>query len=108
MKTLRRIIAGAALAAAAAGPMLLPSPAHAWWHAPGYGGWRGGWGARGGWGWHPGWGWRPGWGWGPGYGVGVPPVVVGPPVYTAPGYAYRWVPGYWSGRVWVRPHWGYR
>jgi hypothetical protein len=107
MKTLRRIIAGAALAAAA-GPMLMPSPAEAWWHSPGYGGWHGGWGFRGGWGWHPGWGWRPGWGWGPGYAVGVPPVIVGPPVYNAPGYAYRWVPGYRSGRVWVRPHWGYR
>jgi hypothetical protein len=88
MKMLRRIIAGAALAAAVSVPLLAPSPAEAWWH--------------GGWGWHAGWGW----GWGPRVVVGVPPVVVGAPV--APGYYYHWVPGYYAvNGVWVPPHWGY-
>jgi hypothetical protein len=106
MKTLRRIIAGLALTAAVAAPLLTPAPAEAWWR----GGWHGGWGWHAGWGWHPGWGWRGGWGWGwrGGVVVGAPGVVVGAPVYAAPGYYYHWVPGYWAGRVWVRPHWGYR
>ena len=94
MTVLKRLVAGAAIAAAVAIPLLTPAPAEAWW--------------RGGWGWHagyvgPGWGWHPGWGWGwrGGVYVGTPVIAVGAPVYpyTAP---YRWVPGYYAPNgAWV-------
>ncbi len=97
MIALKRLIAGTAVAAALAIPVLTPAPAQAWWY--------------GGWGWHAGWGWRGG------VYVGLPPVVVGAPAYPYPaypaypypGYAYagwRWVPGYWgAGHVWVGGRW---
>ena len=93
----RRVLAGAALCAAVALPVLTPSPAEAWW-GPG---------------WHAGWGWRGG------VAIGLPPVVVGAPVYApppayypyAPAYAYappywRWVPAYRAANgVFVGGHW---
>jgi len=100
MTALKRLVAGAALAAAVTVPVLSPVPAEAWW--------RGGWGWHSGWGWHGGWGWHPGWGWGwPGVYVAAPAVAVGAPVYP---YAasYHWVPGYYAPNgAWVAGHWAY-
>lgn len=117
--TPRRAAIFAALGAALALPLMISTPAEAWW--------RGG----GGWGWHGG-------GWcchsGVSIGIGVPlyappPVYYAPPppVYYAPPPAYygpppvvyeapprtvyaapparAWVPGYWSRGVWVEGHW---
>jgi hypothetical protein len=97
MIAMKRWIAGAALAAAVAVPMLTPAPAEAWW--------RGGWGWHAGWA-HPGWGWHAGWGWGGGVYAGVPPVVVGAAAY--PYAPYRWIPGYYAPNgARVPAHWGY-
>lgn len=97
-----RATALAALGAALALPLLISTPAEAWW--------------RGGWGWRP----------GVSIGIGVPlyapppvyyrrppvyyapppPVVYAPPprvVYAAPPRV--WVPGYWSRGGWVEGHW---
>ena len=96
MTKLKRLVAGAALAVAAALPLLTPSNAAAW--GPG---------------WHAGWGWHGGWGWGWRGGVYVGPrVVVGAPwVGYAPyyGYApYRWVPAHYTPwGAFVPGHWGY-
>jgi hypothetical protein len=91
-----RSLGALGIAAAAALPLCLPSPARAWWA--------------------PGWGWHPGWRWHGGVVVGVapspvvvapPPVVVGPPVY-APVYpppGRVWVRGHWNGPYWVSGHW---
>jgi len=116
--TPRRAAVFAALGAALALPLMVATPAEAWWRGGGYG-WHGG-----GWGWHP----------GVSIGIGVPlyappPVYYAPPppVYYAPPPAYygpppvvyearpravyaapparNWVPGYWSRGVWVEGHW---
>ena len=84
---LRRGLAGAAILVAAAAPLLVPSPAKAWW-------------ARG--------GWRPA-----PVVVARPPVYVGPrfgvAAYPAPVVPYAprvWVPAHWTRRgAWVPGHW---
>jgi hypothetical protein len=126
----RRAAVFAALGAALALPLMVPTPAEAWW--------RGGWGGWGGW--HGGCCWHSGVSIGiglplyappPVYYAPPPPVYYGPPpvVYGAPPPAYgvyrapppvyyapprtvyaapparAWVPGYWSRGVWVEGHW---
>ena len=117
--TPRRAAVFAALGAALALPLMVSTPAEAWWRGGGWGG--GGWGG----GWHS----------GVSIGIGLPlyapppvyyapppPVYYGPPpvVYAAPppGYyappprvvyaappARAWVPGFWSRGVWIEGHW---
>ncbi|HMG49279.1 MAG TPA: hypothetical protein VK597_01705 [Inquilinus sp.] len=127
--TPRRAAVFAALGAALALPMMMSTPAEAWWRG---GGWGGGW-HGGGWCCHS----------GVSIGIGLPlvvppPVYYGPPpvyyapppVYAQPPVVYQqapvygqapvyaqprvvdaqppqriWVPGYWRGGGWVEGHW---
>ena len=122
--TPRRAAVVAALGAALALPLMVSTPAEAWWRG-GWGGWHGGgWG-----GWHGGCCWHSG----VSIGIGIP-LYAPPPVYYAPPPAYygpppayygpppayyapqprvvysapparSWVPGYWNGGVWIEGHW---
>ena len=123
--TPRRAAMFATLGAALALPLMVSTPAEAWWRG-------------GGWGWHGG-----GWCCHSGVSIGIglplygppayyapPPVYYGPPpvvyaappppVYAQPGYGYAepqprvvyaqppqrvWEPGYWRGGVWIEGHW---
>ncbi|WP_342235886.1 hypothetical protein [Inquilinus sp. OTU3971] len=108
--TPRRAAVFAALGAALALPLMVSTPAEAWWRGGGWGG-----------------GWHGGWHSGVSIGIGLPlyapppvyyapppPVYYGPPpvyyappprvVYAAPP-ARAWVPGFWSRGVWIEGHW---
>ncbi len=120
--TPRRAAVLAAIGAALALPLMVSTPAEAWWRGGGWG-WGGGW-HGGGWCCHS----------GVSIGIGLPlyappPVYYAPPppVYYAPPPAYYgpppvvyqapprvvyaapparvWVPGYWSRGLWVEGHW---
>ena len=82
--TPRRAAVVAALGAALALPLMVSTPAEAWWRG-GWGGWHGGgWG-----GWHGGCCWHSG----VSIGIGIP-LYAPPPVYYAPPPAYYPPPAY--------------